>query len=222
MHVVCFPFSHLHFRAFFLSKATYSNSYIHSYSDCGGCHARCWPAHQEQVGVSASCTRTLWHADQGNWTHDLPFHNMLALPLSHSCPVLFMGRYSNSPSFLFHIHLHTRLQCADTQTQKQATAAVCVVTMAISSDFLLHSLEWWEVFRYKGETMVMARKCRSCAWGGIYCTGDTHIHTIQWLPSSLEWQGSSVIQGQLMTNASLCCVTLVTVSYDSWVDCRRE
>ena len=34
-----------------LSKATYSNSYIHSYTDGGGCHAKCWPAHQEQFGV---------------------------------------------------------------------------------------------------------------------------------------------------------------------------
>ena len=29
-----------------LSKATYSNSYIHSCTDGGGCHARCRPPHQ--------------------------------------------------------------------------------------------------------------------------------------------------------------------------------
>ena len=34
-----------------LSKETCSNSYIHSYTDGGGCHARCRPAHQEQFGV---------------------------------------------------------------------------------------------------------------------------------------------------------------------------
>ena len=62
-----------------LSKATYSNSYIHSYIDGGGCHARCPPAHQEQFGGSVSCLRTLGHADQGNRTSDL---------LSHSHPLL--------------------------------------------------------------------------------------------------------------------------------------
>ena len=162
-----------HFRRHFCQRQLHY-SHQHSYSDGDGCHARCWPAHQEQFGVPVSCPRALWHADQGNWTHDLPITTRW---LYHSCPVLFIGRYSIAPSFLFHMHLHTRLQCADTQTQKQATAAVCVVTMAISSDFLLHSLEWWEVFRYKGEAMVMARKSRSCAWGGMYCTGDTHTHT---------------------------------------------
>ena len=34
-----------------LSEATYSNSYIHSYTDGGGCDAKCRPAHQEQFGV---------------------------------------------------------------------------------------------------------------------------------------------------------------------------
>ena len=34
-----------------LSKVTYSISYIHSCIDGGGCHARCWPAHQEQFWV---------------------------------------------------------------------------------------------------------------------------------------------------------------------------
>ena len=34
-----------------LSKATYSNSYIHWYTDGGGCHARCRPSHQGQFGV---------------------------------------------------------------------------------------------------------------------------------------------------------------------------
>ena len=44
----------LHFRAFsrrFLSKVTYSNSYIHSHTDGGGCLARCRPALQEQFEV---------------------------------------------------------------------------------------------------------------------------------------------------------------------------
>ena len=34
-----------------LSKASYSNSYIHSYTDGGGCYPRCRPAHQEQFHV---------------------------------------------------------------------------------------------------------------------------------------------------------------------------
>ena len=38
---------------------TYSNSYIHSYTDGGGCHEKRRPAHQEQFEGSVSCPRTL-------------------------------------------------------------------------------------------------------------------------------------------------------------------
>ena len=34
-----------------LSKATYSNSYVHSYTDGGGRYVRCRPEHQEQFGI---------------------------------------------------------------------------------------------------------------------------------------------------------------------------
>ena len=41
-----------------------------SYSDSGGCHARCWSAHQEQFLGSVSWPRTLQHADQGKRNSD--------------------------------------------------------------------------------------------------------------------------------------------------------
>ena len=43
-----------HFRAFsrrFCPKRLAVNSYIHSFTDGGGSHARCWPENQEQFGV---------------------------------------------------------------------------------------------------------------------------------------------------------------------------
>ena len=44
-------------------------SYTNSYTDGSGCHARCRLAHQEHFGVQYLAQR---HADQGNWTSDLP------------------------------------------------------------------------------------------------------------------------------------------------------
>ena len=67
------PRIHLHsgHSAANLSKVTYSNSYTHSYTDGGGCHAKCRPAHYGQFWGSVSCQMTRRHADQGNQTSDL-------------------------------------------------------------------------------------------------------------------------------------------------------
>lgn len=53
-----FSFAFTAFSGRYLFEATFSNSHRH--------HTRCWPAHQEQFGVS--CLSTLQHADQGIWT----------------------------------------------------------------------------------------------------------------------------------------------------------
>ena len=65
-----------------MSKVTYSNSHIHSHIPwCSGCHARCWPAHQEQVRGSVSCLTRPGESNQQ------PSDNKtLTLRLSHSCP----------------------------------------------------------------------------------------------------------------------------------------
>ena len=47
---------------------TYNNSFIHTYTDGGGCHARCQPAHQEHTGVQHLAQG---HFDMGNRTSDL-------------------------------------------------------------------------------------------------------------------------------------------------------
>ena len=54
------------------SKATYSNSYIDSYTDGGGWHARCRTSTSGAVWGWVYCSRTLQHADQGNPTCGLP------------------------------------------------------------------------------------------------------------------------------------------------------
>ena len=76
-----------------LCKATYSNSYIHSYTDGGGCHARCRPTHKEQFGV--------WYLAHGHFgmqtsgTNQWPSDNRkLALPLSHNCPPRYISNMS--------------------------------------------------------------------------------------------------------------------------------
>ena len=69
-----------------LSKTTCSNSHIHSYIDAAGCHARCRPAHQEQLWGSVSCPRTLRHADQGNGTSDLLITRRWLYPHDFSLP----------------------------------------------------------------------------------------------------------------------------------------
>ena len=50
---------------------TYSNSYKHSYTDGGGCQARCKQALQEQFWGSVSCPRTLWHAEEKSRTGEV-------------------------------------------------------------------------------------------------------------------------------------------------------
>ena len=53
-------------------KSTYSNSYIHSHTDGGGCHARCRPAHWEQFGVQYLAQGHFDMQTRGNQTSDLP------------------------------------------------------------------------------------------------------------------------------------------------------
>ena len=50
-----------------LSKVTYSNSYIHSYTDGCGCHAKAPTRSSGAVWGSVSFPRTLWHTDHRNW-----------------------------------------------------------------------------------------------------------------------------------------------------------
>ena len=54
-----------------LSKVTDGYSYIHSYTDGGGWHASCWPAHQEQFGVQYFAQGHFDVQTRGNWTSDL-------------------------------------------------------------------------------------------------------------------------------------------------------
>ena len=60
---------HLHFIFTFYIYCTTIHANIYTLA---GCHARCWPGHQEQFWGSVSSSRTLQHADQGNQTNDLP------------------------------------------------------------------------------------------------------------------------------------------------------
>ena len=45
---------------------------IHAYTDGGGCHARCRPAHQEQFGVQYLAQGHFNMQTRGIWTSDLP------------------------------------------------------------------------------------------------------------------------------------------------------
>ena len=74
----CTTYLHFHFHlghlATILTKVIYSNSYVHSYTDGGGCHARCRPAHPKQFGVQ--------YLAQGHFHMQRDADSTL----SHSCP----------------------------------------------------------------------------------------------------------------------------------------
>ena len=76
----------IYIQQMLLSKAIYSNSYIHSYTDGGDCHTRCRQAHQEGFSILPKDTSACRHGE----SNQRPSNNMtLALPLGQSTLVVF-------------------------------------------------------------------------------------------------------------------------------------
>ena len=77
------------FRVFFPERLTV----IITYTDGGGCHARCQPAHQEQFGVQylAQAHST---CRPGVSNQQPSANKTLAPPLGHCCPTQYMGIFN--------------------------------------------------------------------------------------------------------------------------------
>lgn len=75
------------FHQTLLSKVTNSLLYIHSYTDGGGCHERCRPAHQEQGGLGFSVLpKDSLTCKPGELNQQPSNNKMLALPPETQSP----------------------------------------------------------------------------------------------------------------------------------------
>ena len=84
---------HLHFGAFI------RHFWPLSYTDDGGCHAKCWCTSRAVWG-SVSCLRTLQHAGQGNRTCDPPITRHWLYPWATATLPLFPSRWTFNVLFL--------------------------------------------------------------------------------------------------------------------------